>query len=184
MTDFYDEVCALRDRAWQAVVSSSEYKAYVALKEAADALPRPDNAMPSVTSTGFSSAIVRQHSAVSEALSSVAAHRKISQGDAAASALRTRGQPMSAADLLDQARAFGATIGGEKPLVGFTSTLSRDSRFVSVRKAGSYYWWFAGEPLPLAFQAEAEPGQFDDLLGSASLASSQKGGDGRGPATT
>lgn len=184
MTDLYDDVCALRDRAWQAVVSSDEYKAYVTLKAAVDALPKPASTALNVVTAAPAPALLGRQTAVADALNSAADRRKISQGDAAASALRTNGQPMSAADLLDQARAFGASIGGEKPLVSFTSTLSRDSRFVSVRKAGAYYWWFAGEPLPLAFQAEAEPGQFNDLLGSTSLASSQEGGDGHGPATT
>src|SRR5690242_9685945 len=106
--------------------------------------------------------------------------RRKSQADVAYSALRAEGRPLIATELMAKTIEAGAHIGGEKPLVNFTSSLSRDERFYSFRDRGSYFWWFEGLPLPPEWN-EPEPTEFDRLIGSgSSVSSNQEGGDGHG----
>jgi hypothetical protein len=75
------------------------------------------------------------------------------------------------------------TVGGDKPLMSFGSTLSRDPRFTNHRRDGLYYWWLKEVDLPASFRNEAEPDDFAGLLGSASSSSSQEGGESHAATT-
>jgi len=179
VSDLLEQTKALRDRALAQLQTLPEYRNWAALKAAVEEMtrvelsehfkPRRLSAEPERSSTGTTIDVTNG--------------RRIPQGDAAATALRRGGTPLPGAILMSKAREVGAVIGGEKPVVSFTSTLSKDSRFYSFRHDGMYYWWFKDEPLPLNWKGMGSD-DFDDLLDPISQSSSQEGGDGHGPATT
>ena len=102
------------------------------------------------------------------------APEKVSQGDAAESALRDHG-PLPVGRLMEKAVEKGAKIGGDKPLVSFRSMLSKDDRFYSLQRNNMYFWWLKGVDLPEGFMPE--PDDISDLLGSGAN-TNQEGGDG------
>jgi hypothetical protein len=180
--DIFKGVLELRAQAWGAVIASPDFAAFKALDDAVVALggatlivgnaaaaPRTASPRPHVTVSGRGDGAVAGE------------FRKISQTNAAAAALKGVGNPLSANFLMEEARSFGAVVGGEKPLVNFTSSLSKDDRFYSFRKEGNYYWWLTNEPLPPGWK---ETGSDDfDLLDPVSDSSSQEGGDAHAATT-
>lgn len=74
--------------------------------------------------------------------------RSPSQADAAEIALTLRGQPLNLVRLFEAAQELGAEIGGSDPLATFRSSLSKDSRFTSLRTNAGYFWWLSGRPAP------------------------------------
>jgi hypothetical protein len=178
-TDFLKRAEALRAEAWDAVQSSPAYAAFKAMDDAVLAIG--GRSLMARDADRVNPEIREEMRRRAEFIAMPA--RRISQANAAAIVLRKTGKPLQAAELMDGARSVGAAIGGDKPLVSFTSSLSKDPRFYAFRKDGSYFWWFVGEAPPLAFQNEAEPDGFQGLLGSAS-SPNQEGGEGHGPPTT
>lgn len=180
MSGLVERASALRQEAWEAVKASSQYAQFKALDDAVAAMGGQSLLRKAADSEPSTMTATRRVMGVAQ----VAEIKKPSQGDAAATALRRGGMPLPIGRLMEAALEAGAEIGGNDPLANFRSSLSKDARFQSFRRNNMYFWWFAGEPLPLAFQSETEPDDFSDLLGSASSSSSEKGGDGHDPATT
>jgi hypothetical protein len=75
--------------------------------------------------------------------------KRMSHAQAAYAALLKHGIPMQTAELMQAATQEGAYVGGERPMVNFTSSLSRDDRLISVKVKGAYYWWIENQPWPL-----------------------------------
>ena len=73
---------------------------------------------------------------------------ELSIPQAARKALEAAGQPRPVRDLLADMAKLGKTVGGKKPPLNLTMTLSKDKDFESVRWAGSAAWWIKGKPLP------------------------------------
>lgn len=177
MSLIHDKMVALRDEALDEMRKTEAFKAFIALDDAVVAmggerLPVTDSIDSAVT-------------AVSNIYSRMPRNpngKRVSQGDAAAMVLEERG-PTPGVDLLDAIPDKGGNVGGDKPMINLTSTMSKDSRFVSVRRDGSYFWWFADRPLPENWNTGAGL----DLGGEpapVSMPSSLEGGDGHDPATT
>lgn len=101
--------------------------------------------------------------------------RRNSQGDAAESALRTGGMPMTIRTLLEFVSASGVEVRGEDPLANFRSTLSRDPRFKSIMRQGLYFWWLTDVELPEGWEEATDPSL--PGLSVASNSNDQEGGD-------
>jgi hypothetical protein len=103
--------------------------------------------------------------------------RQLSQSEAAEMIMRERGEPTSGVDLLAALPSKGVLVGGINPTINFTSSMSKSGKFRSVRKGGSYFWWFKDEPLPADWQ------EAPDLLSkegsdASAVGTNQEGGDG------
>lgn len=176
---------ALRDRAWQTLIATREYIAFRALNDAVKAMGGESKAEYAATIAKLASPVrPAMHYGGGPAVASPANFtRKLSQADAAEQILRETGKPMTGANLLKALPAKGVQVGGEKPDVNFTSTLSRDERFYSLRENGTYFWWLVGLPVPP--RSDETPDLPLENGSSASVSSSgQKGGEGNAPATT
>lgn len=194
-SDFLAKAESLRKEAWNAVLASKEYSIFKAMNAAVVAAgghPSFDyetkGPAPASRGHGASDWLKEVNSAqIAHSAGAVGRHssaRRLSQGDAAELALIRSEEPQTAVNLLHRATTEGAVIGGERPLVNFTSSLSKDTRFYSFRKNGAYFWWLCDVALPPEWN-ETEPDEFEGLLGSASsVHSSQEGGDGDAPATS
>lgn len=73
----------------------------------------------------------------------------LSQADAAHVLLtKVLKEPVIVANLVRALLAHGITVGGNNPNINLSSTLSRDSRFRSVRYKDRASWWVTGTPFP------------------------------------
>lgn len=176
-----DKTSRLREEAWDQLCASPAYHIFKALDDAVVAMGGGSQVpmahqFPKGIRVGINGGI--SHSPITRALM----EKRVSQGDAAEHALREFNTPMASASLLDRAREKGASVGGEKPLVSFTSSLSKDDRFYSFREGANYFWWLAGVPVPPGWNETANPNL--PYEGAVSSTVSQKGGGGHDPTTT
>lgn len=74
--------------------------------------------------------------------------KRVSHLDGAATTLEQAGHPLPIRELMEGAISAGAAIGGDNPQVNFGSSLSKSSRFKSVKWKGDYAWWFSDRPIP------------------------------------
>lgn len=139
-----EKVKALREEVLEQLQNSDEFRAFTALDNAVIAL----GGKALLISPSLAQVTDAVHAANQKLPHiPVLTGRRISHGDAAALVLEERG-PTQGVDLLNAVPAKGGVIGGEKPMINLTSSLSKDARFVSIRRNGSYFWWFADKPLP------------------------------------
>lgn len=101
---------------------------------------------------------------------------QLSQSGAAEIILRERGEPVTGADLMTALPSKGVMIGGKNRRINFTSAMSKSGRFRSVRRDGTYYWWFKNEPLPSEWQ-EAPDLLGKDGSGASAVGTNQEGGE-------
>lgn len=163
MSDLLADTIALRARAWDAVKSSPAYAQFCALDEAVIAMggtsmttshsPTHSNLVIHAVRRTGANYIGMGSTHFSSGAKYPAQERKISHADAALSALRKAGRPMLSPELLAAARAEGAAIGGEKPIINLTSSLSRSGQIESRRINGVPHWWIVGVPLPEGYSA-------------------------------
>jgi len=167
-----DKTIALRREAWEQVKATPAYAAYRAI----------DNA---VVALGGDSALLSGALKPGSIYAPPSPPKRISQTDAAASALREGGMPLPIGRFMEAAIEKGADVGGANPINNFRSALSKDPRFEAVKRNGMYFWWFAGEPLPLRFQDQHKETADPDLLAesAASSSSSQEGGESHAATT-
>lgn len=177
MPTILEKMGALRDEALDEMRFSAAFKAFIALDDAVVAMG--GERLPITAS--LDSAVT----AVSSIYSRMPRNpngKRVSQGDAAAMVLEERG-PTQGVDLLDAIPDKGGNVGGDKPMINLTSTMSKDPRFASIRRDGNYFWWFANRPLPENWNTGAgldlgeEPAPVFAPSGS-------EGGDGHDPTTT
>lgn len=67
---------------------------------------------------------------------------------AAELAIESAGHPIATRALLAELSKYGKSVGGTKPAVGLSSTLSAHEKFESVDWDGLKAWWIKGKPLP------------------------------------
>lgn len=81
-----------------------------------------------------------------------------SQLDAAAQALEQAGEPLTTPEMVNRVRLLGAKVGGAKPNINLSSSLSKSEDFQNVKWKGETAWWLANRPLPNAepFRLAAE----------------------------
>jgi len=172
----------LRRAAYDALKASEAFRAFKALDDAVAAMggQRLLAVQGGVTINGSPVSAFANGSARPEI--NPPRRRRVSQAEGAEQVLKEQRRPMTSAELIEAVRQKGVTVGGDKPLMSFGSTLSRDPRFTNHRRDGLYYWWLAGKELPEAWN-EAEPDDFAGLLGSASSSSSQEGGESHAATT-
>lgn len=175
-----DKIEKLRDEAWQEAMASPLFATVRALDDAVAAaggsrlfnVKALDAPQPLYASTK----ILEIKNVFDPGKAS---GQRLSQGDAAEKALRRAG-PLPVGRLMEAAAELGAQIGGEKPLVSFRSTLSKDNRFYSVKRNGMFFWWLTGIDFPEGWMG---PSESYDLPLDPDPDSNQKGGD-RHAATT
>lgn len=80
--------------------------------------------------------------------------KRLTQTEGAAAALRENGAPLPSGLLMEAAGKLGVRLGGADPLANFRTSLSKDGRFISLRRNSMSFWWFKDEPVPLSFQNE------------------------------
>lgn len=179
MTSLLEKVRILREEAWGELIVAPEYTTFKALDEA-------------VVRMGGVSKLPLEASAASEAVRQIidrtigkatAEGGKRKYSDAAEIALRMGGAPLTISRLMEAAEEHGAEVGGTDPLNNFRSAVSKDPRFLPLRREGKHFWWLAGEPVPPSKNEAATPDWIEEAAAS-SLRSSEEGGDGHGPATT
>lgn len=153
----------LRDEAWQAVMESEAFLAFKALD---DAYVRMGGSSRVADDPGAFMEFAKQ--VVKVASRRMAENRKLSHAEAAEIALHNAAQPLTTPNLLEAAKEAGAEIGGNDPLNNFRSTISKDSRFKSVKKDGTSFWWIEGEPLPPEWNEATSPSLQDEPVASSS----------------
>lgn len=109
--------------------------------------------------------------------------RRLTQTGAAEMILRERNTPMTGADLMAELPARGVTIGGEKPEVNFTSSMSKSGKFRSFRFEGKYYWWLKDAELPWGWANKEAPDLLSAEGSDASVVGNQEGGEADATAT-
>ncbi|KPF92686.1 hypothetical protein IP81_05705 [Novosphingobium sp. AAP83] len=162
MNDILQATQALRDQAWDALRSSPAFAQVCALDDAVVAMggasilglaAEKPSAAPSAGTFRPSSGNVTINAVYNKSA------KRISHAAAAYRALTLAGRPMQSPELLNAARAQGADIGGTKPIINMTSSLSRSDEVYSLRIGGVPHWWIIGQPLPhdYALALEASP---------------------------
>jgi len=175
-----EKIEKLRDEAWEAAMASPAFATLLALDEAVDAaggkrlLASKGEPAPLTT---FAQGSVKPAIAFYNAAATP--NQRLSQGDAAALALKANG-PLPVGRLMESAMARGAVIGGGKPLISFRSTLSKDPRFYSLKRNGMFFWWLTDVELPEGWTG---PSESYDLPLDPNPDSSQKGGDSHAATT-
>src|SRR5687767_7346181 len=126
-----DKIEALRNEALEALRESEAFRAFKALDDAVAALGGVRRlALPAgVTVNGQPLKTLQAAVEVERQ----ARRQRVSQAEGAEIVLKERRKPMTSAELLEAVADKGVTVGGEKPLMSFGSTLSRDPRFLSFR---------------------------------------------------
>ncbi|MCY1670662.1 hypothetical protein OVA07_06500 [Novosphingobium sp. SL115] len=173
MNDILQATQSLRDQAWATLKALPAFAQVRALDEAVVAMGG---------ASIFSMALKAGETVVSGPsiratmlpIPMRAAHgsgaKRISHADAAYQAIMLAGRPMQSPELLDAARAQGANIGGAKPIINMTSSLSRSDEVYSLRIGGVPHWWIVGQPLPHEYATQlaaspsehGQPGIFDE----------------------
>lgn len=177
MSTILEKMAALRDEALDEMRISAAFRAFIALDDAVVAMG--GERVPVTASVDSTvSAVSNIYSRMPRSPNG----KRVSQGDAAAMVLNERG-PTQGVDLLNAIPDKGGNVGGDKPMINLTSTMSKDPRFASVRRDGSYFWWFADRPLPENWNTGAGLNLGEEPA-PVSVPSSLEGGDGHGPATT
>lgn len=69
---------------------------------------------------------------------------RVSQREAAMTALRQQGRPLSTEELIPLVESVGAVLTGNKN-VNLSATMSRDDRFYSIKTASGNKWWIRDE---------------------------------------
>jgi hypothetical protein len=109
---------------------------------------------------------------------------RLSQAGAAEIIMRERETPMTGAELMAVLPSKGVTIGGEKPEVNFTSSMSKSGKFRSFRFNGKYYWWLKNEELPLGWANKEAPDlPLQDRSDASAVGTNQEGGEANATAT-
>lgn len=174
---------AIRSEAWSALMASPQFTAFKASDDFVLALgggtAMPSAFGPPVKANGGTSPTLKK--AIPARHVEINAPKRVTQGDAAALALREAGEPMGIVPFMNGAEAKGAKLNGAK-LPNFRSTISKDARFESVTRDGKYFWWFKGEPLPPSWNETADPDLLAESAGS-SMHSSREGGEANATAT-
>lgn len=187
MTDsMMNRIEALRNEAYQALQESEAFRAFKALDEAVGAMGGnrhlyAQGSFAMRTGITINGAPIRE--AVRRPDLNPPPRKRVSQAEAAEMVLKEKRRPMTSAELLTLVPEKGVTVGGEKPLMSFGSTLSRDPRFVNIRHEGLYYWWLKALGPPPEMN-EAPDLLREDGSDASSSISSQEGGEGHAPATT
>lgn len=169
----------LRDEAWDAVTSSSDFFAFKAFDDAVVSLG--GTPLFHLDTPRFRSAM---HNAIEATARRATEARKPSQGEAAEIALMKHGRPLHISVFLEAAVDSGAEVGGENPLANFRSTVSKDPRFVTIKRDGQYFWWLAHVALPPDWNEPVDPDLLMEASTGSSVSSNQEGGEGHAPATT
>lgn len=151
MADILQATIALREQAWADVQVLPAFAQFLALDAAVvamggESLIAPAGMMQATTSVGNDGVERRLQKFARPSI--LKASSKISHAEAAYAALVKAGHPLTSVELLDAAMREGAKIGGEKPIVNLTSTLSRNAEFINERFDGVPHWWLADKPLP------------------------------------
>jgi hypothetical protein len=170
---------ALRQEALEALQQSEQFRAYKALDDAVAAMGGQRH-MAVQSEATLNGAPIRQ--AVKRPEINPPARRRVSQAEAAEMVLKEKGRPMTSAELMAAVPEKGVTVGGDKPLMSFGSTLSRDPRFINYRRDGLYYWWLKAKPMP-ANTNEAPDLPLQQGSDASSVSSSQEGGDAHAATT-
>lgn len=173
-----DKTRELRDAAWEALMSSSDFLAFKALD---DTVVRLGGAPRDTSEDRTIGSMLK--GVVNAAAQRASEGRKPSQADAAELGLRQANEPLPIGRFYQAAVEKGAGIGGADPIANFRSTVSRDERFVPLRRGNMHFWWLAGEPLPPTWNEPADSDLLNQPAGS-SVSSNQEGGEGYAPATT
>lgn len=176
-SQWLEKTRALRDEAFDALLSSSDYIAFKAFDDA-------------VVRLGGSPLLDMQPSSLKAAASRVVGNaamkmgdaRRLSQADYAELALKQKNEPLPIGRLLASALEKGAVIGGSDPLANFRSTLSKDSRFVSIMRNSMYFWWFSQEPVPAGWASGAELDLGEEP--APAVGTSERGGEANATTTT
>lgn len=178
-----DKIEKLRDEAWQEVMASPALATVRALDDAVEAaggkrlFESQGSRIPAaITSAIFTPALSVRPAAYAGGGEAIP---RMSQADAAEQALLSNG-PLPVTPLMTQAIELGANVGGEKPLVSFRSTLSKDDRFYSIKRDGYFYWWLTNVDLPEGWMG---PSESYDLPLDPDPESSQRGGDSHAATT-
>lgn len=164
------QIIELRNKAVQEALASSPSFATIRALDDAVAAAGGARLFAAKGAEKTSLEIVRPSNAAVQAIERIA---RVSQGDAAERALKQAGQPLPVGRLMEQATELGAMFGGEKPIVSFRSTLSKDNRFYSFMRNGMYFWWLTDVELPGEWKEAASPDLVDQLAASNS---NQEGG--------
>ena len=172
MPDFVNLTAALRDQAWEALQTSTEYNAFKALDDAVVRLGGT-SIVAEPAATPINKVIAR---VLDEAQQKAATQRKITQADVAENVLRQKGVPMPTEQFMEAAIKAGAGVGGNNPINNFRSVLSRDNRFESIMREGLYFWWLKDTALPSGWNEATGPDLLDGPVAS-SVHSSQEGGE-------
>lgn len=169
--DLLREAIGLRAKAWKSVTLSPAYVQFAALDAAVEAMGgEPLFSNRAMTQSNMSSGIgtIDPLTSIIRDGNHFRSARKVSHIDAALAALKKAGRPMQSLELLEAAREEGAVIGGNRPIINLTSSLSRSDQIESVRINGIPHWWIVGRTLPgnyPANQIDAKSDQhshFDD----------------------
>lgn len=153
--DWLRKAVAMRDEAWHAIKACDEFTAFKAFDDTVIALGG-QSAMPTTVNGHASSEVAR---VLIERARKAQSDKRSSNADVAERLLSEAGKPTPLNQLMSDMKKQGVEFGGADPLANFRSTMSRDDRFVSLRRDKSYFWWFAGKPTPPEWN---EPGA--DLL--------------------
>lgn len=156
MSSISEKLTLLRDEALSELQQTKEFAAFIALDDAVSMIG--GERLPIVASLDAS---VAAFSKIYDRIPSNLTGKRVSQGDATALVLEERG-PSQIVDLLNIIPDKGGFVGGEKPAINLTSTLSKDQRFVSIRKNGNYFWWFSGRDLPEGWSGRDPLAEEDD----------------------
>jgi hypothetical protein len=170
MTDVNRKLQALRDDAWQAVLSSVEYREFKVLD---DVVKQMGEVVVGQAKIATSREVSLQLSGTATAASKPV--KRVTQIDVAKSVLRRHGEPLTINEWLSKSLAQGIGIKGSQPLPNFRSTVSRSDLFYNFTLDRIFYWWLTGVDLPEKWKKATEP----DLLSqsAAFVHDSQEGGE-------
>lgn len=188
MADILSAAIQLRQQAWEVVQASAAFAQFRALDAAivemggSSILPATHDAariLSNPQDTKLHENWVKQEN--TRKFTGAPIGRKVSHAEAAYFALAKAGHPLQSVELLEAARNEGAKIGGEKPIVNLTSTLSRNDGFINVRFDGVPHWWLSDRPLPYGWVAQSDDGDDAQSMDISSMFG-EKGGDDDGAA--
>jgi hypothetical protein len=174
---------ALRQEAYEALHASEQFRAFKALDDAVAAMGGARQLAAPVAADFVTSNGVVVELKTLPPVNRQRQRKRLSQGDGAEIVLKQVGAPVASPDLIDLVAKAGIEVSsGPNRLANFGSTLSRDSRFCSIRREGVYYWWLTGVDLP-PFENEAPGLLGEEQPGASSVSSNQEGGDAHAATT-
>jgi hypothetical protein len=184
--NFLEEVIALRTDALRELRQSPAFDAFTALDNAAvslgaDRATLDGRAFVANPIGALMVERVRNRLDLQRDVLNGKPPKSLSQGDAAEEVLRLVNTPLRLTDLLVGIEEKGVVVTGDR-IANFRSSLSRDTRFYSLKFDNQYLWWLNGVPLA---QAWVEATGYDLVVSPAELSfHSSEGGDGDATTTT